>query len=75
MPLPTWQDYCEIEPLLLGLGLAHSRLPTIIYDIGVRHVFVALDTPEQVHALKPDFAKLAQLGHLGVGTFAWDVER
>jgi trans-2,3-dihydro-3-hydroxyanthranilate isomerase len=74
-PLPTWQDYSESETLLLGLGVAQSRLPISIYDIGVRHAFVALDTPEQVHALKPDFTRLAPLGHVGVGAFAWDADK
>ena len=74
-PLPTWQDYAQSETLLLGLGVAQSRLPITIYDIGVRHAFVALDTPEQVHALKPDFARLAPLGHVGVGAFAWDADK
>ena len=74
-PMPTWQDYPDSESLLLCLGVAHSRLPIDIYDIGVRHVFVALDTAEQVHALKPDFGGLAQLGHIGIGAFAWDTEK
>lgn len=74
-PLPSWQEFSEIEALLLGLGVAQSRLPIVVYDIGLRHVFVALDSPEQVHALRPDFAKLAQLGHLGIGAFAWDADK
>jgi trans-2,3-dihydro-3-hydroxyanthranilate isomerase len=74
-PLPTWQDYSESETLVLGLGVAQSRLPITIYDIGVRHAFLALDTPEQVHALKPDFTRLARLGHVGVGAFAWDADK
>ena len=74
-PLPTFQDYSEVEPLLLGLGITQSRLPIAIYDIGVRHVFVAVDTPEQVHALKPDFMSLGRLGPVGFGPFAWDTEK
>ncbi len=74
-PLPTFRDFPEMESMFLGLGVTHSRLPILIYDIGVRHVFVALDTHEQVHALKPDFAALSRLGHVGVGAFAWDAEK
>jgi trans-2,3-dihydro-3-hydroxyanthranilate isomerase len=74
-PLPSWQEFSENETLLSGLGVAQSRLPIIMYDIGLRHVFVALDSPEQIHALRPDFARLAQLGHLGIGAFAWDADK
>jgi trans-2,3-dihydro-3-hydroxyanthranilate isomerase len=50
-------------------------LPIELYDIGIKHVFVGLDTPEQIHALRPDFAQLAKLGPMGIGAFAWDTEK
>jgi len=74
-PLPTWGVASESAAILLGLGVAQSRLPVTLYDIGVRHVFIALDTPEQVHALKPDFNSLAKLGHVGFAPFAWDDDK
>jgi trans-2,3-dihydro-3-hydroxyanthranilate isomerase len=74
-PLPTYRDYPDVQGLLLGLGVVQSRLPVVIYDVGIRHVFVALDTPEQVHALKPDFASLGRLGPVGMGAFAWDTDK
>jgi trans-2,3-dihydro-3-hydroxyanthranilate isomerase len=74
-PLPTWTVCSETAAILLGLRVAQSRLPITEYDVGVRHVFVALDTPEQVHALEPDFGALAKLGHLGIAAFAWDDEK
>ncbi len=74
-PLPTWRECSESAAILLGLGVAQSRLPITEYNVGVRHVFVALDTPEQIHALKPDFGALAKLGHVGVAAFAWDDEK
>lgn len=69
-PLPSWERYeCEAE-LLSALGVAGASLPVEVYDNGPRHVLVALGSPGEVSALKPDLMALAALGELGVSCFA-----
>jgi trans-2,3-dihydro-3-hydroxyanthranilate isomerase len=60
-PLPSIAAYPEPAPLLAALGVARSRLPVAVYDNGIPHVYVILDTPEDVVALEPDFAALSRL--------------
>jgi trans-2,3-dihydro-3-hydroxyanthranilate isomerase len=42
----------------------------LIYDNGLRHVFVCLGSKEEVAALEPDFARLHLPAVLGVNCFA-----
>jgi trans-2,3-dihydro-3-hydroxyanthranilate isomerase len=60
-PIPTWEPYPRVSELLGALEVDRSELPIELYDLGPRHVFVALESPEQVAALAPDFAALAEL--------------
>jgi trans-2,3-dihydro-3-hydroxyanthranilate isomerase len=41
-----------------------------LYDNGPHYVFVALDTPDEVAALKPDLARLAALGSTAFSVFS-----
>jgi len=61
-PLPSVEPYPDVVALFEALGVDGSRLPVERYDNGVRHTFVALESQEQVAALRPDFAALAELG-------------
>jgi trans-2,3-dihydro-3-hydroxyanthranilate isomerase len=60
-PLPSVEPYPDPEALLRAVGVEGSRLPVERYDNGVKHTFVNLGSPEEVAALRPDFAALADL--------------
>jgi trans-2,3-dihydro-3-hydroxyanthranilate isomerase len=60
-PLPIIADYPQPAGLLSALGVDESQLPITLYDNGIPHVYMALETPEQVSALEPNLAALARL--------------
>jgi trans-2,3-dihydro-3-hydroxyanthranilate isomerase len=82
-PLPRHARFASPEALLAALGLdpvagAAGRAgapPVEVYDNGNQYVYVALDTPAAVAALRPDMARLAALGPLLVSVFAPDGPR
>lgn len=75
-PLPTVEPFPAEEALLAALRVERSELPVELYDLGIRHVFVALASVEEVAALKPDFTALADLaGFVGVNCFAGEGTR
>jgi trans-2,3-dihydro-3-hydroxyanthranilate isomerase len=70
-PLPTWQPYPEERALLDALGVERSELPVVLYDNGLPHVYVCLDSQPAVAALRPDLGTLAELpAAVGVNCFA-----
>ena len=70
-PLPTIEPYANEDDLFEALGVGRSELPVEAYDNGIRHVYVALGSEEDVAALKPDLARLGELpAALGFNTFA-----
>jgi trans-2,3-dihydro-3-hydroxyanthranilate isomerase len=70
-PVPTIEPYTDQARLLAALGVPRSELPVEVYDNGLHHVFVTLGSEEEVAALRPDFARLADVGEvLGVNTIA-----
>ena len=72
-PLPTVEPFGDVDALLAALRVERSELPVELYDLGIRHVYVALPSEEAVAALEPDFAALARLtGLVGVNCFAGD---
>jgi trans-2,3-dihydro-3-hydroxyanthranilate isomerase len=75
-PIPTVATYGDDEQLLRAVGVRCSRLPIEVYDNGLQHVYVALDSEEAVSALEPDMAALARLpGVLGVNCFVGEGTR
>jgi trans-2,3-dihydro-3-hydroxyanthranilate isomerase len=68
-PLPSVEPFDETE-VLRALGVERSELPVEVYDNGIRHVYVALASEEQVAKLEPDFGALAKLDTVGVNVFA-----
>jgi trans-2,3-dihydro-3-hydroxyanthranilate isomerase len=70
-PLPQVEPVERAEELLDALGLERSELPVELYDNGIRHVYVALRSEDEVAALRPDPGRLADLpGALGINCFA-----
>jgi len=67
-PIPTWRAYERAEELLSVLGVG-SELPVDWYDLGPSHVYVALGSPDEVAALRPNFQELADF-HTGINCFA-----
>lgn len=69
-PVPRVEPAADPAPLLAALGVARSRLLIEVYDNGVRHVYVTLDSEAAVAALTPDLNALARLPYLGVSCLA-----
>jgi trans-2,3-dihydro-3-hydroxyanthranilate isomerase len=60
-PIPTIAEFPNPERLVHTLGVTGTRVPVAIYDNGIRHVFVVVDTPAQVAALRPDLTALSTI--------------
>jgi trans-2,3-dihydro-3-hydroxyanthranilate isomerase len=60
-PLPSIEPFLQPAALFLALGVAGSRLPVEIYDNGIRHVFVVLDSKDEVARLRPTLSQLAAI--------------
>jgi trans-2,3-dihydro-3-hydroxyanthranilate isomerase len=71
-PLPTWAPAENVDAILAAVGVERSELPVERYDLGPGHVYVALQSVDQVAALTPDFAALARATADGVNCFARD---
>ena len=70
-PIPTWKPWDDEARLLAALGVERSELPVEHYDNGMHHVYVALGSEDEVAALKPDLAALADgPALLGINCFA-----
>ncbi|MGH8906211.1 MAG: PhzF family phenazine biosynthesis protein [Egibacteraceae bacterium] len=70
-PLPSVQPFGDHKALLAAIGVRSSQLPVEIYDNGVAHVYVALDSREAVAGLEPDLTVIArQFAGIGVNCFA-----
>ncbi|MBN2846976.1 MAG: PhzF family phenazine biosynthesis protein [Coriobacteriia bacterium] len=75
-PLPTIALWPRAGDLFAVLGVCGSSLPVERYDNGVPHVFVMLESEDEVAALAPDVARLADVvGQTGVSCFAADGTR
>jgi trans-2,3-dihydro-3-hydroxyanthranilate isomerase len=57
-PLPTIQPYGDEAELFDILGVDGSELPVEIYDNGVKHVYVALSSEDEVAGLRPQLGRL-----------------
>jgi trans-2,3-dihydro-3-hydroxyanthranilate isomerase len=70
-PVPTVEPYPGAAEVLSALGVDRSELPVEIYDNGIRHVYVALRSEEEVARVAPDVGRLSKLDAvLGVNCFA-----
>jgi trans-2,3-dihydro-3-hydroxyanthranilate isomerase len=68
-PIPTWEPFEQEAELLAALGVDGSGLPVELYRIGPLFVYVELRSEHEVAALRPDIARLGDLG-VGVNCFA-----
>ena len=74
-PIPTIEPFDE-APLLAALGVERSELPVELYDNGMRFVYVALRSEDEVAALDPDTRALNRVpGFGGVNCFAGSGDR
>ena len=71
-PIPKWQPFEDAEALVTAVGAQASGLPVEWYDLGPGHVYIELESAEQVAALEPDFGAMGRVTGLGVNTFARD---
>lgn len=75
-PIPSVAPFAAADLLLAGLGVEASRLPVEVYDNGLPHVYVALESEDAVARLAPDvnalirLAKEADVPIIGVNCFA-----
>lgn len=70
-PIPRVTRFKEAQALCQALGVKRSVLPVELYDNGIRHVYVTVETEDEVAALRPDPARLARVAPgIGVNCFA-----
>jgi trans-2,3-dihydro-3-hydroxyanthranilate isomerase len=70
-PIPSVEPWPDPEGLLGKLGVAKAELPIELYDNGTPHVYVVVASEDDVAAVKPDLAALAEHpGMLGVNVSA-----
>jgi trans-2,3-dihydro-3-hydroxyanthranilate isomerase len=69
----VWRPFERAAELLEVLGV-ESQLPVDWYDLGPSHTYVALASPGEVAALRPDFQALAGF-QTGVNCFALTGDR
>src|SRR5436189_4361993 len=74
-PVPSWELWPDEDALLTAIGVERSKLPVEVYDNGVQHVYVALDSEEEVAALRPNLAGLELPPTLGTNCFAGSGKR
>jgi trans-2,3-dihydro-3-hydroxyanthranilate isomerase len=71
-PVVTAEKYDRTDELLALLGVDGSGLPVELYRQGPGHVYIELDSPEAVTALRPDLGALKELTPWGTVCFARD---
>jgi trans-2,3-dihydro-3-hydroxyanthranilate isomerase len=75
-PIPPVQLYDHPGELFAALGVSGSKLPVEVYDNGLQHVYVALESEDEVAALEPNLHALAHLPDvLGINCFAGEGTR
>jgi trans-2,3-dihydro-3-hydroxyanthranilate isomerase len=70
-PVVAAEPYEQADELLALLGV-ESSLPVELYRQGPGHVYVELESPEAVAALRPDIRALEELSSYGTDCFARD---
>jgi trans-2,3-dihydro-3-hydroxyanthranilate isomerase len=73
-PYPSVEPFAAADALLAALRGERSELPVEVYDNGMQHVYVCLDSVEAVAALEPDLQALKRF-RLGTNCFAGEGAR
>jgi trans-2,3-dihydro-3-hydroxyanthranilate isomerase len=73
-PYPSVEPFAAADALLAALRVERSELPVEVYDNGMQHVYVCLDSVEAVAALEPDLQALKRF-RLGANCFAGEGAR
>jgi len=73
-PVVAAEEYERADDLLSLLGVEKSGLPVELYRQGPGHVYIELDSPEAVAALRPNVDALLALSPYGTACFARDGE-
>ena len=74
-PAVVAEPYERADELLALLGVEQSGLPVELYRQGPGHVYVELESPDAVAALRPDLPALRELSPYGTDCFARDGEQ
>ncbi|MSO58456.1 MAG: PhzF family phenazine biosynthesis protein [Thermoleophilia bacterium] len=74
-PVPTIVGADDPDAVLAAVGATRAVLPIELYDNGVRHLVVVLDSVAEVTALRPVREAVATLGVTGVNCVARDGDR
>lgn len=69
-PVAQASPWSEPGDLLQALGVSQSILPVTLYDLGPKHVLVAVEDLETLQGLTPDFARLAAVHEGGTVVLA-----
>ena len=73
-PMVEAEGYEQADDLFSVLGVEKSGLPVELYRQGPGHVYIELDSPEAVAALRPNTDALLELSPYGTVCFARDGE-
>ena len=73
-PSPECKRYERAGDLLDALGVESSLLPIEIYDVGPRHVFVAVADVDELSAVSPDLKALATHENMAAICFCRDAD-
>ena len=68
-PLPTISEFDGAAELQAALGIT-AQLPIELYDNGIPHVFVLLESEDEVARLRPNFQELDGFGPIGINVCA-----
>src|SRR5205823_1976490 len=68
-PVPKHERFPDADRLQEVLGV-RSRLPVEIYYLGPSHVYLELESVDEVAALKPNFGAIEEITSAGVNCFA-----
>ena len=70
-PVPSFRPYEDPDPLLNAIGVDRVSVPIDVYDNGVQHLFIGLDSEADVSGLVPDMSALVRVvPEIGVNCFA-----
>src|SRR5687767_7812451 len=68
-PVPEVAPFEREAELLAALGVERSELPVEVYDNGVKHVYVAVESEEAVRGVEADMRALGTFDVIGANVF------